>query len=182
VDSSHDIGAVQVGAAASLDPITAALEALKEAGQDRIYAKYLGKPEEQDFSKVHTFEDHVRLWNSTEMIKHLAFLLEDRQCKRLNELPTVSINEGAKEGLKRILQIFANKNLDLIVVDITPSDIKETGFKVVKVLAPQLVNIDGDHRFRFLGAPRLYKLPQELGFTNEEMKEEDMNPIPHPFP
>ncbi len=182
IDPSHDLGAVQVGAAASLDPLDAALAALKEAGQSRLYAKYLGPLEAPDFSKIYTFEDHVRLWNSTPMIKHLNFLFRGQR-RRLTELPSVStLGETDQDRLRNVLHIFAKNELDLIGVDITPSDLAELGLTVAKVLAPQLLQIDGDHRYRYLGNPRLYELPLKLGYTDLRKSEEELNPIPHPFP
>jgi len=182
IDPAHDLGAIQVGAAASLDPLDAALAALKEAGQSRLYAKYLGPLEESDFWKIHTFEDHVRLWNSTQMIKHLDFLFRGRK-RKLMELPSLSTpGETDQDRLRKVLHIFTKNELDLIGVDITPSDLAELGLAVVKVLAPQLLQIDSDHRYRYLGSPRLYALPLRLGYADHCKIEEEINPIPHPFP
>jgi ribosomal protein S12 methylthiotransferase accessory factor len=68
------------------------------------------------------------------------------------------------------------------MIDMTPPHVADTGLAVIKVFVPELVGINGDHRYRFLGGDRLYELPKILGFTTSPTTEESLNPTPHPFP
>jgi len=84
--------------------------------------------------------------------------------------------------LDRCISACAEKNLDVIVVDLTQPDVAELGFTVVKVLVPGLIDINADHNYPLLGGHRLYALPRLLGYTDRDVTEAELNRIPHPFP
>ena len=70
--------------------------------------------------------------------------------------------------------------LEVIVVDLTTSDVEGLGFKVVKVLIPGMQPIDFGPWQR-LGGPRLYEVPARLGYSAASGPQE-LNLFPHPFP
>ena len=71
---------------------------------------------------------------------------------------------------------------DVVGVDITTPDIDEAGFKVVRVIVPNLQPMDINHRYPHRGGRRLYDVPWKLGLIASPRNESEMNPEPHPFP
>jgi ribosomal protein S12 methylthiotransferase accessory factor len=86
---------------------------------------------------------------------------------------------NSKDDVYRCVDILRKNGLEVIVVDITTDDIKETPFKVVKVLIPGLQQLNGDHNYPFLGGHRLKEAPKKMGYA---VKEGEYNKLPHPFP
>jgi ribosomal protein S12 methylthiotransferase accessory factor len=186
VDNCHDGLAVVAGAAANLDTEAAALKALTEAAQGRPWLKWMNKHYgihrfREDFSDVITFDDHVRLYGSAASTSHVRFLIDQPAKRDIGSVHGVG-SKSPEQDLKWCLDTLAAKGLDVIIVDVTQPDVEGLGFSVVKVLIPQLADINADHHYPLLGKKRLYTVPRLLGFTEQDTEEADLNPIPHPFP
>jgi ribosomal protein S12 methylthiotransferase accessory factor len=67
-------------------------------------------------------------------------------------------------------------------VDVTSPDVRGAGFHVVRVIAPELCQLDAIDRARFLGGSRLYEAAFEAGLVERPLAVSDLNPDPHPFP
>ena len=67
-------------------------------------------------------------------------------------------------------------------VDVTAPDVRHTGLRVSKVIAPGLCSLDVPHVARFLGAERMYHLAKRDTLTQPSSLLHDLNPLPHPFP
>ncbi|MCL9780775.1 YcaO-like family protein [Vibrio sp. S4M6] len=80
--------------------------------------------------------------------------------------------------LNNILQRFAKLELELYAADVTLPEVKDTGMVVVKVIAPQLMPLTFCHALRFLGTPRLFTEPQNMGFSLNKTHEVNHDPIP----
>lgn len=178
--SNDNMAAVHVGTAAGLTLRQAGLKALREAGQGRPYVKYLGKKRFDSPDEVLTFADHVRFWNDQARIAELGFLeakTSRLQVKHINWSVT-----NPDQLLQKLINHLSEHGIDTLRIDITTSDIRELGLYVVRVVMPQLQDIDGDHRFRRLGGRRLYEIPCRLGYTSKPRSFKDFNPLPHPSP
>jgi ribosomal protein S12 methylthiotransferase accessory factor len=175
-----------VGSAARLNGKEAITKTLIEAAQGRPYVRYLLENDQEfdcgiDFCNVRSFNDHARLYSSKpELIDHLLFVKQGRE-RDIYEIENISTGSIVQDiGL--CVRKLADKGLDVIVVDVTTKDVASVGFRVVRVMIPGLQPLHGDHNFRFLGGKRLYQVPRSLGFTDDDTKEEEVYPWPHPFP
>lgn len=62
--------------------------------------------------------------------------------------------------------------------ELTTDDIKKTGIKVVKVIAPSLIDLNKSHIYPRLGANRFFIVPEKLKLKYNEK----LTDMPHPFP
>jgi ribosomal protein S12 methylthiotransferase accessory factor len=67
-----------------------------------------------------------------------------------------------------------------VTVDVTPPDIRDLGFTVVKTLVPGLVDLNPEHLLPPKGNRRLYEVPERLGYGRRS--EDVLYDVPHPFP
>jgi ribosomal protein S12 methylthiotransferase accessory factor len=179
VDERNDGLAVSVGAAANLEPEAAVLKALLEAAQGRLWLKSLrwkGVPHfRNDYSDIATFEDHVRLFSQTSSLPEVAFLRHAAEGRSMQDMTTLG-STTVDDDLARMVGMFADRDLEVITVDVTQPDIAALGFHVIKVLVPGLADLNAHHAYPFLGRSwqRPAWTPGEGGST--------FNPFPHPFP
>jgi len=114
------------------------------------------------------------------MIKHLDFLLKNKNSKNICKIPLKLVSNNSK-SFEKTLMILKKHKLEMAFVDVTTPEINKIGFKVVKVIIPELQPLYLDENFKYLGGKRLYSMSKILGYTKNETKEEDLNKIPHPF-
>lgn len=186
LDRSNAGPASVIAARADFDVEYAVVRSLEETAQTRLWAKKLmrDKPDfqpEEGFTNIVDGEEHVRLFANPDMTKYLRFLTEAPRVIDLSSLEPPP-DEDVSSRIKRCVDTLDAKGYDVIVVDITTPDIAEVGFCVVRVLIPGLHPLDLDHNWRYLGGKRLYEVPVKMGFADREKSEEELNPIPHPFP
>lgn len=180
IDRFNEGLALTVGAAANVDPQVAAMKALVEAAQGRLWLKSQvaeGVTAVVDPAQIGDFDEHVRWFGEQEHLRFVDFLTTAPE--QPSPPPEVA-DESAAARLDRVVAGLAGKGFDVVVVDVTPPDVADLGFSVVKVLVPGLVDLNADHRFPPLGNSRLYQVPDRLGYGPR--REEDMNRVPHPFP
>jgi ribosomal protein S12 methylthiotransferase accessory factor len=67
-------------------------------------------------------------------------------------------------------------------VDVTSPDVRSAGFRVARVIAPELCQLDVVERARFLGGTRLYEAAYVAGLVDRPLLHAELNPDPHPFP
>ena len=72
--------------------------------------------------------------------------------------------------------------MQLIVKDLTTSDVNQLGFSVVKVIIPELQQIEADYNFRYLNCKRTREVPKKLGYGDLAENSKMYNRAPHPFP
>ncbi|MFB9903835.1 YcaO-like family protein [Allokutzneria oryzae] len=105
------------------------------------------------------------------------FLLEgERPTRGLDELPTVP--EGA-DALDTVVSRLAERDAEVLVVDITTDEARQVGMRAVKVLVPEAMPVSFVHSERFLGTPRLYDAPRAMGHPCHG--EDEINPEHQPF-
>jgi len=170
-----------VGASANLDSFEAITKAILEAIHEAIWSRIKEKKEKKmfkDFSDIKVFDDHMAYYVNEEGMGKLEFLWAGGMKKFQDR------NKGKKfkELLYKLKDILRTNNIRLYLIDITTPDIKDAGLRVVRAYSPDLIPINANYKFRFLGVPRIYKFPIKLGVSDIPSKEEDLNPLPHPFP
>lgn len=187
VRGTHDDDvALTVGAAAAARASDACVKAFGEAFACRAWARLLlaSDPKRQfepDFADVADFEDHVHLYAMHEHAARAGFLdasHERRTPGDLAELP----GGTAAARLVAVTERLARAGMTAYAVDVTAPDVREAGLHVVRVLVPELCQLDLFHRGRFLGGRRLYEAAWRLGLRDRPLEPHEINPDPHPFP
>ncbi len=176
--------ALVMGSAARLSAIKAYRKALLELGQTFPFYRYIAQsfPKDKQLDRpenIWDFDDHPRWWylNTEKYINSVKIWVEKGNIKNLSELPDYDQNDTFK-NLDFLKNLLSEKGYDPVIIDLTTPEISDLGFKVVKVMIPEFVPLEGGHLLRHLGAERLYKVPKNLGY--EVFNEDEVNPLPHP--
>lgn len=83
------------------------------------------------------------------------------------------------QDLAFLVQRLKQAGCDVIAVECTTDEAHDVGFRVVRVIIPQLMPLSFTHRARYLAHPRLYEAPARMGLPVHG--EADINPNPQPF-
>lgn len=107
--------------------------------------------------------------------RRMARLLEPQKSRSARGLPELS---GRSAG--DYLRAMSRAGIDPVVVDITTPDVRSTGLRVVRVVAPGAVG-NAPAAFPFLGRRRVQEIPVELGWRERPLAESALNffPMPH---
>ena len=159
--------ALGVGAAAAPTVQRAVMKALDEATRVRTWARALRAAgmEAPAADDVEELDDHIRFYADPRNASKVAFLDGSQRRRRVDRVKAV---DGGIDALCRRL---SRRNVTAYAVDVTSSDIRDAGLRVVRVIAPELCALDVQHTAQLLGARRLY-----------EFAGGGLNPDPHPFP
>ncbi len=139
----------------------------------------------QDSSLVRKMDDHGMLYGLPQAEDRFKFLMDESRSMRtfVEEFKDKLPHSDLTEDLKDILQVFRRLKLDVIVVDQTTSETLRNGLHCVKVLIPGMLPMTfGQHLTRINGLERVLRVPMELGYENQPLTLEQLNPHPHPFP
>ncbi len=172
---------VGVGAAAAPTIARAVTKALDEATRVRSWADALRRGDVPVPARIVHFEDHIRFYAEPENAARVDFLdgsAERRHVDAVAPLPGAC----AEARIEAICRRLARRGTSAYAVDVTSPDVADAGLAVVRVLAPELCALDVEHDSRLLGGRRLYEEPVRLGLRDRTLREEDVNPDPHPFP
>ncbi len=175
-------GALGVGAAAATAVERAWWKALAEAFSARAAGVKLALLDPEGGRRpVVSFEDHIRRYADHRHAAAAAFL--DSSSVRV-ALDSVSPLEGDRpvQWLAALCRRVADAGSSAYVVDVTAPDVAELGVSVARVIAPELCALDAVHGARFLGGRRLYEAASALGLRSGLLREDRINPDPHPFP
>lgn len=181
-EEQHGLRRTYVGAAAHLDPGRAALKAIIETHQIRLWIQDIigtAQPVRQP-ADIRTIEQHGLYYAQQDRSAALDFLVHSPRSLDLETLPNYAQGSPARD-LQTCLEMFEQAGLDVLVTDLTQEDIRPTGLRVVKVIVPSLVPPAFNHTQRLLGSPRLYELPVRLGWRDRPLTPSEFNPDPHPF-
>lgn len=186
VDDRRTPPMIAAGGAAGLDPVAAAAKAMTEAVQTREWAKFLGRNGavfdfSSDFSDIRDFEDHVALYAYGDLAHALDFLVS-QECVPDDQGWKSLATGDVKRDLEITLGILRDAGIRVATMDLTTDDVAATGLRVARAVLPDLQPLDADYRHRFFGGRRLYEVPVRLGYRDNPLRIEEMNPYPHPFP
>lgn len=177
--------AVCTGLGGSLSPEkaikTAVFESIRRhiSARDRFFRnKPLPMPRKNSFDWF--LLQKQLMWSAPHMIQKAQKFIEDTQVIDFNELKNKEKKLGDKEKVEYLIKELAARNYEVICVDMTIAELKEFGFKVVKILIPEMVPLWRDERYPYLEAKRLYNVPSELGYLSKPMLAKDQFSI-HPF-
>jgi bacteriocin biosynthesis cyclodehydratase domain-containing protein len=110
-------------------------------------------------------------WWQTATLQNQPYLVPDKSSSaKVYSDYAQNWSDDLLEDIKRCQQIVEQKKMEMLVLDQTRPDI---GLKVVKVIVPGM-----RHFWKRLGAGRLYDVPVQMGWLNEPISEDNLNPIP----
>ncbi len=110
-------------------------------------------------------------WWQTATLQNQPYLVPDKSSSaKVYSDYAQNWSDDLLEDIKRCQQIVEQKGMEMLVLDQTRPDI---GLKVVKVIVPGM-----RHFWKRLGAGRLYDVPVQMGWLNEPISEDNLNPIP----
>jgi ribosomal protein S12 methylthiotransferase accessory factor len=87
--------------------------------------------------------------------------------------------EDSTLALERLIDNFAEKSIQPIIIDHTPRELGPVGMTAVNVVIPHLQPMSLNPLAQFRGHSRLYEAPVKMGY--EANSEKNLNPWPQPF-
>ena len=132
-------------------------------------------------SEIREFDDHILFYTDPDTIAYAAFLDGSDVVRAPAAVAPV---EGAnvKEQVEALCRRLERRGASAYAVDVTSPDVRSTGLRVVRVLAPELCSLDVLGFARHLGGRRMYHAAHEAGLVARPLRDEELNPHPHPFP
>lgn len=134
---------------------------------------------------VRAMEDHSLVNANPAVSDRLEFLIGSPSRRTFAEMeqPNDLRNNDLSDDLREMVSRYIESGLDVIVVDQTTPEHRASGLSCVKVIIPGLLPMTFGHQFvRTEGIPRLFHVPQKLGYSDRLLSRSDINPHPHPFP
>lgn len=176
--------ATWIAAAADPDLANACRRAIKELVASRVYVRgemqrACGRLPLPIPEQVTEMGDHGRLYARPEMARYLDGWWSPPQSVPLPD-PQPASTPGAK--LARAVERITEMGLEVLVVDLTPPELKELGLWVVKTLIPGTYPMNFDSRWPHLGGRRIREVPVELGLLDAPLLFDQFHRVPHPFP
>ena len=161
----------------SLDPVDSVAKMMRESASSRIAMQASrGRPEDVDeFTSVFHGASYM---GEPQRIHDYDFLLESDQTRKLSEIPT-QLTDDPEADLRQMVARLERIGAEVLVVEITTEEARAAGFRVVRVIVPELMPLSFVHTGRYLAHPRLYDAPAALGYPVHA--EADINPLPQPF-
>lgn len=154
-----------IGACSNLDSDYAINKSLKECLFTYFYSNNIMREKKNNPNDIKALYEHF-LYYQDEKFYNLLF--KSRVVKYERQIINFS-------DLKRQLK---ENNIEVYFKELTTEDIKDTRIKVVKVIAPGLIDLNKTHKLPRLGAKRFWSVPEKLNLKFEENLSND----PHPFP
>ncbi|MGH3800573.1 MAG: TOMM precursor leader peptide-binding protein [Pseudonocardiaceae bacterium] len=182
---------VYCGAAAHPDAERALRCALRELGPGVAGLQQRYDPDTAarllaDSELVGEMDDHAMLYGHPDAGQRLRFLPADEPARPLSSLadqwawPRYG---DLGEDLAELVGRYLATGLDVIAVDTTSPEHRAGDFACAKVIVPGTLPMTFGHRYRRThGLRRLATVPGLLGLGTTELRPEDLNPLPHPFP
>lgn len=154
-----------IGACASINSDYAVNKSLKECLFTYFYSLNIMDVRQDDPQKIKTLYEHFLYYQGNNFLKLLF------NSEIINYKKEIISFDNLIESLKL-------QNIDVYYKELTTDDIKKTGIKVVKVIAPSLIDLNKSHIYPRLGANRFFIVPKKLKLKYNEK----LTDMPHPFP
>lgn len=130
-----------------------------------------------DFENVVDFELHGRFYVDPTFQPQLDFLLDTTADVEIDG----EFRSAQPSDLLEALQCVEPFVSDVLMVDLTTREIEELGVAVVKVFSPELVPLNADHRYPYLGHERLHNAGGRHPGRSMASFLTTANCYPHPF-
>jgi ribosomal protein S12 methylthiotransferase accessory factor len=143
------------------------------------YLLYKNKKEMKDFRELISFEDHSIFYTRRPEYNHVFADWRDKTPEKTVPFGEEKVHEPISI-MKDVLHMFQEKKINIYCKDITTVDVSEENFKVLRVICPTLIPLNGTYGRYYLGGNRLYEAPEKMGFNRTTY--ETLTQMPHPFP
>ncbi|MET9220183.1 TOMM precursor leader peptide-binding protein [Streptomyces sp. NPDC003300] len=188
-------GTLAFAAGAAFDPETAVESAVSEilTYLPHLPRQVTERPAEleamaEDFDLVRRLPDHAALFGLPRMREHVGSYLEPPAVRPLDEI-YARWERDRPRGLDLRDDVLwcrdelARAGCDVVVVDQTTPEQRRMGLRTVCTLAPGLLPIDfGWPRQRALTMPRLRTAQRRGGLRPDDLRDDEVRRVPHPFP
>lgn len=166
-----------VTCATDLEPEVALVKALREAVSTRIaLADTPDLPEDTDeFIDVMHGAAHM---GAHEQRSAFDFLTGPGPTTAFEDMSSIASGDPGSELLDLVERLSA-AGMTAWAVDLTTDEAWRAGFRVVRVVVPELQPLSFSPAAQFKGHPRLYDGPRQMGHTSHD--ETALNPHPQPF-
>lgn len=155
-----------IGACAHLSSEEALHKMLKECLFTYFYSKSLMKLRQPNPAKIKSLYEHYLYYQGNNFS---SLLFKKSKIIKYSK---------KKHQAKELFDFLSKNNLDVYYKEITTSDVRPTGLKVVKVIVPGLIDLNKTHLLRREGATRFWSVPKKLKLRTKKK----LYPLPHPFP
>lgn len=178
LENSNGVG-VSVAAASNLDPEVALLKSLEELVLTHSYTvntyenKFNSNYPDINREDILDLDQHIYYYMNPNKNKLIEFITKNKEYVNLSELKNNS-SRNTLDDLELIVNELNELDSQVVYKEITKEDIKHIGFRVVKVIATKLTNLDVMYNARYLGNKRMIDI---INSNNSKLNEE-----PHPFP
>jgi ribosomal protein S12 methylthiotransferase accessory factor len=179
------LGALGVGAACAPTVSVAWWKALAEAFavQRWVRDRAVERPDEVErpANEIQSFDGHTMFYAHPDRAARASFLDSSPESRDTRDIPSL---DGANvlERIEAACDRLARSRVSAYAADVTSPDVRSAGFHVVRVVAPELCQLDVVEHGRFLGGTRLYDAAYEAGLVRCPFGLADLNRDPHPFP
>lgn len=166
---------VSLGLKSSLSTEVAILGSLEEAFHTRPWMRReLLSRRSNSFSpkEINSLTDRGLLWLSPKMFGRLDFLLNSPP----TPLSRNNFKGSSKQELRKITEVFSQKNMDIFWADVTLKEFKKISFFAYKVVIPRLQHLYLHESSKTIRMERLKEVSEYFG-----QKQLKINQIPHPF-
>ena len=154
-----------IGACANLSSDYAINKSLKECLFTYFYSLNIMDVRQKDADNIKTLYEHFLYYQGDNFDK---LLFDSKKIKYRKET----------SNFDKIIKSLKKNNIEVYYKELTTEDIKNTGIKVVKVIAPGLIDLNKSHLYPRLGAERFFTVPKKLGLKYNKK----ITDMPHPFP
>lgn len=180
-----EVAALGIGAAAAPTVGVAWRKALAEAFAVRRWVRdqALERPDDLDLApaEIRNFDGHTLFYAHPDRAVKAAFLDASPERRDTREVTPLR-GSNVLERIEAVCAELAPRHVSAYAVDVTSPDVRSAGFRVARVIAPELCQLDVVERARFLGGTRLYEAAYEAGLVDRPLPHAELNPDPHPFP
>jgi len=179
-------------AGSNLNPYSAIKSAFVEATtsikifKEYMYEKYSVVELEnlkKDFNEVKKLEDHLYLYSSETMRKHLNFALESNFKEDFKKNTMKRLPEKNEMSQSKLLMEIANQitadGKDIYITDLSTRYLSDLGLSCVKVHIPKYQNIGFGVQYQNINLERLVNA---LKINNLNGSIDEIYHAPHPFP
>jgi ribosomal protein S12 methylthiotransferase accessory factor len=183
--------ALAVGAATRATLAAAAVKALIESAHTFfwIHTRCRGGRApafREDYADVTSLDMHSLLYGDPRFRDRVAFFSGDvppavRAFKSGVHSSSNGCEAAVSAELDRCIAALRRGGHDAVVIDVTPADIADLGFIVVRAVVADLHPLWGGHQLRCLGGSRVRTVPVTLGY-HEAPRSSELNTDPHPMP
>ncbi|MEU1279139.1 TOMM precursor leader peptide-binding protein [Streptomyces sp. NPDC005805] len=141
-----------------------------------------------DFTKVLHLKDHAQLYGLPAMAEHAREYLEPAAVRPLADAfadwaPRRPRTGDLMDDLRLLRDELVGAGFDVIAVDQTTPEQRRMGLHTVSTTVPGLLPLDfGWTRQRALLMPRLRTALRVAGRRTDDLREDEIKAVPHPFP